>query len=449
MISLRTPRHRAQRRRRDTTPPGRVMLTAAISTAVVVGLVALALSIYNGEPWVNYKTINVTVPQTGNLLPHDPVRIAGVRVGQVSGISIDKSGDARLSLQIDPGTNLPHGTTFQLRANGLLGSRYVQLIPGTGSGQLAAGTTLRGNADSLTYGIPDALNVFDQQTRGALGSMVSGLGRGFVGRGPGVNQMIHEIASESSAAQQLVAGLVGPGRLGRLIPSLQSLMVPLDTARFDITNSFDPASASFQPFVDQRTAVQAALSDAPGALSAANAGLSNGERLLAAADTLSIEAARILPTAPAGLAATTTLLRDSHLALARTRTLLATAQPTIPAVLRMLGALQPVLPPGSQALGRGTTISDGIAPYACNIENFGSVLRSMTGFGGAAGVPGGPGGPAMAFRLEVIPASPTEILGVKDFTGLVKRVGYSPPCHYLSTTYPTNLTPTAGLGGQN
>jgi phospholipid/cholesterol/gamma-HCH transport system substrate-binding protein len=449
MIRLRAPRHRSHRRRRDTTPPGRVILTAAISTAVVVGLVALALSIYNGEPWVSYKTLYATVPQTGNLLPHDPVRIAGVRVGQVSGISIDQAGDALLSLQIDPGTNLPRGTTFQLRANGLLGSRYVQLIPGAGKGQLPAGTTLHGNADSLTYGIPEALNVFDQQTRGALGQMVSGLGRGLIGRGAPINQMIHEIASESVPAQQLVAGLVGPGRLGRLIPSLQSLMSPLDSARYDITDSFDPASASFQPFVDQRAAVQAALSDAPGALRAATAGLSNGERLLAAADALSTEAARILPTAPTGLAATTTLLRDSHPALVRTRTLLQAAQPAIPAALRILSAVKPVLPPGGQALGRGTTISDGVAPYACNIENFGSVLRSMTGFGGSASVPGGPGGPAMAFRLEVIPASPTEILGVKDFTGLVKRVGYSPPCHYLSTTYPTNLDPTAGLGGQN
>ena len=40
-------------------------------------LVALALSIYHGVPWVNYKSLNVTVPQTGNLIAHDPVRIAG------------------------------------------------------------------------------------------------------------------------------------------------------------------------------------------------------------------------------------------------------------------------------------------------------------------------------------------------------------------------------------
>jgi phospholipid/cholesterol/gamma-HCH transport system substrate-binding protein len=426
-----------------------VVLQAAVSIAVVVVLVLLALDIYHGVPWVNYKTIYATVPETGNLLPHDPVRIAGVRVGQVSGISIDSAGNARLALQIDPGTKLPHGTAFELRANGLLGSRYVQLIPGHGGGELAPGTTLHGGTDSLTYGVPDALNVFNQQTRGALGTMVSGLGRGLLGRGQGLNQTIHEIASESGAAQQLVAGLIGPGHLSALVPSLESMMSPLDTARGDITALFGPASASFQPFVDQRSEVEDALDQAPSALAAAQSGLSNGERLLGAADALSIEAREILPQAPAGLKATTVLLATSHPALTRAKALLATAKPTVPAVLRILSAVQPVLSPASQALGRGTPISNTVAPYGCNIENFGAVIRSMTGFGGGAGVPGGPGGPAMAFRLEIIPAAPTELLGAADVFHLVNRVGYSPPCHYLSTAYPTNLDPTAGLDGQN
>jgi hypothetical protein len=55
----------------------------------------------------------------------------------------------------------------------------------------------------------------------------------------------------------------------------------------------------------------------------------------------------------------------------------------------------------------------------------------------------------MAFRLEIIPASPTELLGAADIGNLVKRVGYRPPCHYLSTAYPTFTDPLAGLDGQN
>jgi phospholipid/cholesterol/gamma-HCH transport system substrate-binding protein len=448
MTALRTPARSRSRRRRDTEPPGRTLAKAALAIVVVAVLVGLALSIYHGVPWVGYKTIYATVPETGDLLPHDPVRIAGVQVGQVSGITLSGSGDARLQLQIDPGTKLPPGTTFALRADGLLGSRLVQLIPGHGTGDLPAGATLHGNRTTLTYGVPDALNVFNTQTRGRLGEMVSGFGEGLLGRGTALNGTIHQIAAESAAAQRLVAGLVGPGQLPQLVPALQSMMAPLDAARSDIAGMLSPASAALQPFVSERGAVQAALDRAPGALDAASAGLSNGERLLDAADALSVQAQAVLPSAPAGLDATTTLLRTSRPALGRARSLLVAARPAVPAALRITSAVSPVLSPLGQALGRATPVSEQVAPYGCNLENFGAVIRSMTGFGGSANVPGGPGGPAMAFRLEVIPAGPQQMFGVKDST-LMKRVGYSRPCAYLSTTYPTSTSPTSGLGGQS
>jgi virulence factor Mce-like protein len=425
-----------------------VLVQAAVATAIVVALVVFAVSIYHGKPWVSYKTIYATLPQTGNLLTHDPVRIGGVGVGQVSGISIDQTGDARLKLQINPGTVLPNGTTFMVRANGLLGSRYVQLIPGDHGGQLVDGSTLHGTGSSLTYGVPDALNVFDQQTRGALGTMVNGLGSGLVGRGSGLNDTIHQIAAESVPAQQLVAGLVGPGRLGALVPSLQSLMIPLNAARDQIAALLAPAATGLQPLADQRAAVRGALDQAPSALDAARGGLGNGQRLLDAADALSVQAHDVLPLAPPGLRTTTALLAGSHPALIRTRALLKAAEPTVPALLRVTSALSPLLPPLSQTFTRSIPIFDQVGPYGCNVENFAAVIRSMTGYGGLSSVPGGPGGPAMAFRLEVIPATPTELFGVKDYAGLVRRTSTYPPCHYLASTYPTFTNPLQGLGGQ-
>ena len=437
MTALRSDR---RRRRRDTASPARVITTAAVSTLVVIGLVALALSIYNGVPWVGYRTIYVTVPQTGDLLPHDPVRIAGVRVGQVSGISVDRAGDARLSLQIDPGTRLLRGTGFEIRADGLLGARYVQLIPGAGPGRLDAGTTLHSTAASITYGVPDALNVFNRQTRGALGTMVTGLGEGLLGRGSALNNTIHEIAAESSAAQQLIASLVGPGRLSALVPALQSLTDPLDAARVPLTQLLAPADTAAQAFVTERSAVRATLDAAPSALQATDSGLGNGRRLLAATSSLATAARETLPPAPAGLQATTFLLATSGPALTSADRLLHVVDPTVPAVLRITTALHPFLQRLSATLGTGTPALHQIAPYGCNIENFGAVIRSMTGFGAAA-EPGGPGGPAMAFRLQIIPSSVEQMLGVRDTSGITKRVGYYPPCTYLASSYPTTLKP--------
>ena len=97
----------------------------------------------------------------------------------------------------------------------------------------------------------------------------------------------------------------------------------------------------------------------------------------------------------------------------------------------------------SEQFLHGIPIVQQLGPYGCNLKNFGAVLRSLTGFGGLGN---GPGGPAVAFRLIAIPSAPTEALGVKDLTGVVKHDAYYPPCAYDATKYPTNLAPLAGLG---
>jgi len=441
-MTVTSPRSSRRHQRHDTTPPRKVLFRALVSTGVVVALVALSLSIYGGAPWNNYKTIYVTVPDTGNLRAHDPVRIAGVQVGQVSGISVTQTGDARLALQINSGTKLPSGTTFALRANGLLGSRYVQLVPGHGSTELASGTTLHGGADALSYGVPEALNVFNQETRGELATMINGLGQGLLGRGAGLNQTIHLISAESKPAQQLVHSLIS-AHLQALIPDLDTLSRPLDAARTVIGKLLAPTAKALQPFASQRSALQNALTQAPSALQSATAGLGNGERLLSAADNLALQAQQVLPLAPDGFRQATALLADSHPALREARVLLVNLQPTIPAVLRVTNGLSPVLNPFSDALSMGIPIVNQVGPYGCNIENTAAVLRSMTGYGGTGT---GPDGPAMAFRLEIIAAPPTEILGTKDYTGLIQRAGYAPPCTNLADTYPTSTSPLTGIG---
>ena len=81
-----------------------------------------------------------------------------------------------------------------------------------------------------------------------------------------------------------------------------------------------------------------------------------------------------------------------------------------------------------------------IAPYGCNIENFGAVFRSVTGFGGTGT---GPNGPAMEFRLTAVPPGGLQgLVGAIDSSGLTSRDGYPPPCRYLSGPYPTIGTHT-------
>ncbi len=68
------------------------------------------------------------------------VRIAGVRVGSVTDARIDpQTFSAELTLRVDGGLRLPEDTSAEVTSEGLLGGRYVSLVPGGSDKVLADG----------------------------------------------------------------------------------------------------------------------------------------------------------------------------------------------------------------------------------------------------------------------------------------------------------------------
>ena len=200
---------------------GGVLLAIAI-------YVAFSVTAFNGLPWKNYRTVYATVPATGNLIKHDQVRIAGVRVGQLLGSEITEDGQAKLKLQLEPGTEIPEDTKVFIRANGLLGARYIQLEPGKSSRMLSDGGVIKGTQASFAYGVPEFLNTFDADTRTALGKAVRELGAGMVGNGGRLNETIDESAAATEPFQRLIGTILArPGAAENLLPSLNRLAIPL------------------------------------------------------------------------------------------------------------------------------------------------------------------------------------------------------------------------------
>lgn len=427
-------RFRARRgRRRDTEPPVRSIVKGLAVSCLIAGVVWLAVTAYNGVPFRPYSTMYVSIPQAGNLLQHDPVRIAGVRVGQVLQKGIGRDGNIRLKLQLEPGVHVPSDTSAAIRASGLLGARYVELVPGTSPHTLAAGSTIHAPPNALTFGVPEALDTFDTQTRGQLGNVVNGLGAGLLGRGSQLNEALRLSAIDIGPFEQLSQTIVANGAPDRLLPSLDQLTTALEPANKDLAASFGPATTALAPFVDQRAAVRSALDQAPTALASAQTGLSDGQALLSATRALAQAASATLPYAPAGLRQATSLLRDTHSDLASAGSLLRAAKPAIPAVLRITGSLQPLLAPLGQGLDNLTSMANQVAPYGCNVINLGAVFRSMTGYGGYGE---GPNGPATSFKLMVVPSGAGTLAGAVDTSGLAARDGYPPPCKYVAGKYP-------------
>ena len=80
----------------------------------------------------------------GGLSSRSPVKISGVKVGQVAGIVLDEDLRARVSLDLDPKLELPIDSSAAIRTAGLLGDQFVSLEPGAEDELLREG-------ESFTY----------------------------------------------------------------------------------------------------------------------------------------------------------------------------------------------------------------------------------------------------------------------------------------------------------
>jgi phospholipid/cholesterol/gamma-HCH transport system substrate-binding protein len=78
------------------------------------------------------------------VLAGDDVRIAGVKVGQVTDVKIVDRRQAQIDFEVDSGRTLPADVTAQIKYRNLVGQRYIALDQGIGDGSrpLKPGATI-------------------------------------------------------------------------------------------------------------------------------------------------------------------------------------------------------------------------------------------------------------------------------------------------------------------
>ena len=101
---------------------------------VLVGFAALAyLSVsIGGFTWHGKSGLRLSAKfnETGDLNVRAPVVIAGVHVGEVKSIELDKNFRARVEMDLDSTLKLPTDTSAAIVTAGMLGDRYIELQPG-------------------------------------------------------------------------------------------------------------------------------------------------------------------------------------------------------------------------------------------------------------------------------------------------------------------------------
>lgn len=88
-------------------------------------------------------TLKARFGSVGGLANGGDVRINGIKVGTVVAQSIDnQSFLAEATLSIRPDIRLPQDTEAVIDSDGLLGGKFVKLVPGRSTAMLAEGATI-------------------------------------------------------------------------------------------------------------------------------------------------------------------------------------------------------------------------------------------------------------------------------------------------------------------
>jgi phospholipid/cholesterol/gamma-HCH transport system substrate-binding protein len=115
----------------------------AVLGAVVLVIAAIflvfAFSVAKVKSTAGYQ-VSATFDKVGGLERGSDVRISGINVGTVTGQELDpKTFQAQVTMSIAPNIALPSDSEAAIVGDGLLGGKYVNLVPGRADDKIAAG----------------------------------------------------------------------------------------------------------------------------------------------------------------------------------------------------------------------------------------------------------------------------------------------------------------------
>jgi virulence factor Mce-like protein len=196
------------------------------ATIVLLLLAWFVLKIEDLNPFAPQgRVIDAVFESIAGLDDRSAVRIAGVRVGTVDGIELaDDNRRARVHLRLDEPLGLTEGTFARISNLGLLGDKYVELVPGPPEAALLPevavipGMTMPGFDDAMA-----TLNEVANSIRRVADPLAAGLS----GEGPPtpISRLIGNLEATSAEIRLLVEG--NRGQLDATIANFETFSAAL------------------------------------------------------------------------------------------------------------------------------------------------------------------------------------------------------------------------------
>jgi phospholipid/cholesterol/gamma-HCH transport system substrate-binding protein len=124
--------------------------TKTTEVRVGIGVILAAIILVAGVMWLGefrlsqkFVTYTVYFEEVGGLGEGDPVAVSGLEMGKVGMIMLE-DGRVRTDLLIEEAAVLRADVSVQIRSIGLMGEKYIYVLPGQSGDVLAPGSVIQG-----------------------------------------------------------------------------------------------------------------------------------------------------------------------------------------------------------------------------------------------------------------------------------------------------------------
>jgi phospholipid/cholesterol/gamma-HCH transport system substrate-binding protein len=283
------------------------------------------------------------VPDAQGIAPRADVVVRGVHVGSVE--SVRRAG-ARTDLTLTiHSVRVYRDAAASVDTKTLLGEAEVRLDPGhPGTGRLRSGATIARVIPTVT--VDQALGALDRPARAHLRSLLLTGARGAEDprTSTELSQALAGFGDATTQLRTLTASLRGQtGALASTIRATDTVLGGLQGSEGAIRTIVDAGRTTLGALAERSTALDAALRELPGVLSAARSTFSGARPLIGEARPVVAAARAAAPALTAALRALPPVTRDANAILAQSRPLRAAALPFLARLRPVLAAAGPTL----------------------------------------------------------------------------------------------------------
>lgn len=197
---------------------------AAFAAVCLVLLGALAARIGNISFFSHRQAYSADLADATGLQPSDDVKIAGVTVGQVTGVSLQRA-HALVTFALDNGVRLRSGTQVGLQWHNVIGQQFLYLYPSSSGRILQPGSTIPLSDDVQGADIGALLNSLGPLLGALHPQQANEIVESFANALSGNETQVDQLISNAATVSQTVGSV--DTQVGQLIDDLDQVISAL------------------------------------------------------------------------------------------------------------------------------------------------------------------------------------------------------------------------------